>query len=139
MNTIKVAIFTIAATTLSGCATGYYQRGYVGHGSTYSSPGYYRSYERGYASPGTSITFGRNYIQPNYRRDYEHDENHNWHAPSEHFDRHEGRYDAWQNRDFGRQNFARDYSGQGIGRERSAAEPRERGSGWRGRYRRQDD
>lgn len=144
MKTIQVAIITIAAIILSGCATGYYQRGYVGHGSSYASPGYYRNYERSYANPGTSITFGQYYTQPNYHRDYEHDDHHDWHAPSQNFDRHEGGHGGWQNRDFGRRDFARGYSAQQDTRHgHSGSEQRDGGLSWRngrgGRYRGRDE
>ncbi|MDT4289717.1 hypothetical protein RO575_09105 [Methylomonas sp. MO1] len=150
MKTIQVAILTIAVLTLSGCATGYYQRGYVGYGGGYSSPSYSQNYGRGYASPSTSITYGRYYVQPNYRSEHHHDDHHDWHQPAPHFDHRVG---GWQGRDFGRRDFGRErHAEQMPHHEQSMQDRQERGfghrdndgdrqqhGGWGGRFGRRGD
>lgn len=150
MKTIQVAILTIAALTLSGCATGYYQRGYGSYGSGYSSASHYQSYGRGYSSPSTSITYGRYYVQPSYRSEHHHDDRHDWHQPSPHFDRRVG---GWQGRDFGRRDFDREqHAEQRPHQQQSMPERQERGfgrrdgdgdrqprGGWGGRFGRRGD
>ncbi len=93
MKTLKVAVFSIVAIILSGCATGYYQRGYssYGYGSTYSTPGYYQSYGSSYYSPGTSITYGRYYLPQGRIHDHQ-----DWRRPG--FDRHDDRRGDWGRR-----------------------------------------
>ncbi|AMK76793.1 MULTISPECIES: hypothetical protein [Methylomonas] len=128
MKTIQVAILTIAALTLSGCATGYYQRDYVGYGSGY----YYQGYGRSYSSPGTSITYGRYYVQPSYRPEHHHDEHHGWSAPVPHFEHHDGGHGGWQGRDFGRREFGHErHAEQMPHHEQSMPERQERGFGRR--------
>lgn len=100
MKTIQVAIISFVALALSGCATGYYQRGYVGYNTGYSSPSYYQSYDRSYYSPGTSVTYGRYYVQPSYRPQHHHDGHHDWRSPVPHFDRHEAGHGGWAGREF---------------------------------------
>lgn len=89
MKTFQVTIVSIIALALSGCATGYYQRGYAGYNRGYSSPSYYQSYGRSYYSPGTSFSIGREYVQPSYgygHRGHEqsHDRHHDWNSRPEH-------------------------------------------------------
>lgn len=84
MKTIQVTIISIVALALSGCAPGYYQRGYGGYNTGYSSPSHYRSYERSYYSPGTSFSYGREYVQPSYGR------HHDWSPPAPRPDHHGG-------------------------------------------------
>lgn len=76
MKTIPVTIISIVALALSGCATGYYQRGYVGYNSGYSAPSHYRSYERSYYGPGTSFSYGREYVRPSYGYQHREHEQH---------------------------------------------------------------
>ncbi|CAD6872457.1 hypothetical protein [Methylomonas fluvii] len=148
MKTIQVSILTIAVLTLSGCATGYYQRDY-GYGSAYSSPGYYQSYGRSYSSPSTSITYGRYYVQPSYRPEHHHDDHHDWHLPAPHFDHRVG---GWQGRDLGRRDFDRErHTEQRSLQQQSMPERQERGfgrrdsdgdhqrGGWGGRFGRRGD
>ena len=137
MKTIQVAIISIAALTLSGCATGYYQRDYVGYGGGYSSPAYRQSYSRSYASPGTSISIGRYYTQPSYGQ------HHDYHVPEPHVDHHErGRGWGWGHRGFGREHHAEhaprqqsrsEGQGRGFGRYGNGGEHRQRG-GHQGRH-----
>ncbi|OQW73243.1 MAG: hypothetical protein BVN35_12110 [Proteobacteria bacterium ST_bin11] len=142
MKTIQLAIITLVAFALSGCATGYYQRGYVGHGNSYSSPSYYQSYGRDYASPSTSITYGRYYVQPSYRPDHYHDDHHDWHQPAQNFER---RFGGWQGRDFGRRDFGRERGANQIPRREQFMQERVFGRrdsdgdrqprrGWGGRF-----
>lgn len=103
MKTLQVTILSLVALALSGCATGYYQRGYAGYGGSgyYSSPSYSRSYGSSYYSPGTSITYGRYYVQPG--RDHDHHDSHrDWGRQPPRFERHDDHHDGWRNRDSGR-------------------------------------
>lgn len=142
MKTIQVAIICFVAFTLSGCATGYYQRGHVGYNSGYSSPSYYQSYDHSYYSPGTSVTYGRYYVQPNYRSQPHHGEHRGWRPPVPHFDRHEGGHHGWQNRDMDRREFRHEHErsksawqGRGFSGNRGDSDGQTRG-GWHGGGRR---
>ncbi|WKJ90450.1 hypothetical protein QZJ86_20970 [Methylomonas montana] len=133
MKTLQVAIISFVALALSGCATGYYQRGYAGYGSSYSSPSNYQSYGSSYYSPGTSISYGRYYVQPSYRSEHHHDSHQDWRAPTPHFDRHDGGRSSWQNRDMGRREFRHDSHAEHAPRhEWSPSEQREHGFGRHG-------
>ncbi|MBD9358659.1 hypothetical protein [Methylomonas albis] len=130
MKTIQVAILTIAALTLSGCATGSYQRDSVGYGGDYSSPSYYQSYGRSYSRPSTSITYGRYSVQPSYRPEHHGDEHHGWSAPVPHFGRHDGGHGGWQNRDMGQREFRHEqHAEQSPRQERAMPEQHEQGFG----------
>lgn len=130
MKTLQVAIISFVALALSGCATGYYQRGYAGYGSSYSSPSYYQSYGSSYYSPGTSITYGRYYVQPSHRSEHHHDSHHDWRAPTPHFDRHDGGRSSWQNRDLGHREFG--HAEHAPRHEQSTSEQRGQGFGRHG-------
>lgn len=102
MKTLQVTVLSLVALALSGCATGYYQRGYAGYGSGYySSPSYSRSYSSSYYSPGTSITYGRYYPQPGHGHDH-HDDHRDWGRQARPFERHDDHHDGWRNREYGR-------------------------------------
>lgn len=148
MKTLQAAIISVVALALSGCATGYYQRGYAGYSSSYYSPSYYQSYGSSYYSPGTSITYGRYYVQPNYRSAHHHDDHHDWRPPAPHFDRHDGGHGGWQNRNMDRSDFGHDHHNEqaprhewstsrqrehGFGGPGGDSNPQQRG-GWSGRH-----
>ncbi|MCQ8179678.1 hypothetical protein NP603_01030 [Methylomonas sp. SURF-1] len=150
MKTLKVAVFSTVAIILSGCATGYYQRGYSGYGNGYySSPAYSRSYgSSSYYSPGTSITYGRYYLPQG--RIHDHHDHHDWRRPN--FDRHDDRRGDWRGRapDHDRDDHQSDRSawrgyslmarpepaeagGRRDWRERGGDGDGRRSGGWRGR------
>ncbi len=132
MKTIQVAIISIVALTLSGCATGYYQRDYVGYGSGYSSPSYYQSYGSSYASPSTSITYGRYYVQPSYRPEPRHEEHHDWRVPAQQFDRHDGGHGGWQNREMAPREFRHEQHAGQSPRQEHAMPEQHQGHGFGG-------
>ncbi len=99
MKTIRVTI-SIIALALSGCATGYYQRGYVGYNSGYTAQRYYDydGYGRSYYSPGTSFIYERSYVQPRF--DYPHYEHYrDWQAPMQQPRHFGGGHGDWNGRE----------------------------------------
>lgn len=96
MKTLRVVVISILAIAVSGCATGYYQRGYssYGYGSGYSTPGYYQSYGSSYYTPSTTITYGRYYLPQGRVQD--HRDHHDWRRPD--FDRHDDHRGDWGRR-----------------------------------------
>lgn len=84
---VAVSIFALA---LSGCAPGYYHRGYTGYNNGYMTNRYYDNYG-GYYRPGTSISIERYYSSPRFspphhEHDRHHDDHSDWRPPLPMFD-----------------------------------------------------
>lgn len=118
MKILQTSLICFIAATLSGCATGYYQRGYSGYNTGYSQR-YYDTYDRDYYRPNTGFGFGQYYVQPNYRQEHqEHrpyqERRHDWQPPVPRFDHRDGGRGAngWQERSMEREQMQNQHHGE---------------------------
>lgn len=135
MKILQASLICFIAFTLSGCATGYYQRGYTGYNTGYSQR-YYRSYDNDYYRPSTGFGFRQYYEQPGYGherheyRTYQPERHHDSRPPFPRFNHQEGGRGDWGGRherheDSGpRQNQQHGGEGHSQHRPEAAQQPR---------------
>lgn len=98
MKTLQAAIISCVAIALSGCATGYYQRGYAGYNTGYTVQRHYDRYDRDYYRPGTGFGYEQTYVQPHFAHERREHEHQGW-QPAPQFNHYDGGHGGWQGRE----------------------------------------